>query len=200
MIKAIFFDFDGVIADTYDLNFQINKQLYPDVTKQEFLDLFMGNIYSKKNKKFKKGDMSMFFKKQKQKFTKDNFFPISTILKKMSQQYNLFIISATIDDNLNHFLKLGQLNNYFKKILGATTHKSKTKRFKMIFDKYNFLPEECLFVTDTVGDILEAKEANLDSIAVTWGYHNEQLLINYNPKAIAHFPKELISIIKSLSP
>jgi phosphoglycolate phosphatase len=199
MIKAIIFDFDGVIGDTYDISFQVATRLHPNITKQDFLNIFMGNVYVTAGVHFTEKDIPTFFEKTKQAFTSYNFFAVQPMLEKLSEKYKLFIISGTIDDNIKHFLALGNLGGYFQKILGATTHRSKIARFKMVFNEFNVTPEECLFVTDTVGDIVEAREANVESIAVTWGFHNEQLLLDYHPKAIAHTPDELIIVIEALS-
>jgi len=199
MIKAIIFDFDGVIGDTFDISFQALKQLHPDITQQEFLDYLMGNLYEKATVQFTEKDISIFFEKQKQAFTSKNLFRVQPMLDKLSKKYQLFIISGTIDDNIKYFLSLGNLGRYFQKILGASTHRSKIKRFKMIFSEFNLAPEECLFITDTVGDIIEAREANVESVVVTWGYHSEKLLLNQRPRAIAHNPNELLTIVDRLS-
>jgi len=199
MIKAIIFDFDGVIADTYDISFQVATQLHPNITKQDFLNIFMGNVYKTAGVHFTEKDIPIFFEKLKQAFTSKHFFAVRPMLEKLSEHYKLFIISGTIDDDIKHSLSLGNLGGYFQKILGATTHRSKIARFNMVFDEYNVAPEECLFVTDTVGDIVEAREANVESIAVTWGFHNEQLLLDHHPKAIAHTPDELVTVIEGLS-
>lgn len=200
MKKAIIFDFDGVIGDTYDMNFQISKEMYPHITKQNFDDLFLGNVYYNKERIFlTEKDTSLFFEKQKQLFTEKNFFEIMPILEKLNQQYKLFIISSTFDDNIKHFLKIGKIDNYFQKILGAITHRSKIEKFKMLFNEFNIVSNECVFITDTVGDILESKEVDVDTVAIAWGYHSKEILINYNPKAIADSPAQLLDIITSLS-
>jgi phosphoglycolate phosphatase len=199
MIKAIIFDFDGVIGDTYDISFQVARDIHPNTTRRDFLGLFMGNVYETAAVFFTGKNVPLFFEKQKQAFTGKNFFAVQPMLEKLSKQYRLFIISGNIDNNIKYFLECGNLGGYFQRILGATTHRSKAERFKMVFRDYNLTPGECLFVTDTVGDIIEAKEVNIRTIAVSWGYHDEQLLRNQQPLTIAHTPDELVSIIESLT-
>ena len=61
MIKAIIFDFDGVIHNTLELAYKINKKLGAMATLEEYKDFFNGNIYQHKQifpekvKKFFKG-------------------------------------------------------------------------------------------------------------------------------------------------
>jgi len=115
MIKAIIFDFDGVIGDTFDISFNAAIQLNPNITKDSFVDLFVGDVYKKALELFSQKDIPIFFEKQKKAFTRKNFFPVQPMLEKLSQRYKLFIISGTVDENINYFLSLGKLNKYFKK-------------------------------------------------------------------------------------
>lgn len=199
MIKAILFDFDGVIGNTFDISLNAALQVNPNITKESFLDLFVGDVYKKAMTLFSQKDIPIFFEKQKESFTTNNFFPVEPMLEKLSQQYKLFIVSGTVDENINYFLSLGKLDKYFQKILGATTSRSKLEKFKMVYDEYNIRPEECCFVTDTVGDVMDGREANVYTIAVTWGYHNEQLLLEHNPSTIVHSIDELITTIHTIA-
>lgn len=198
MVRAIIFDFDGVIGDTYDISYKAAYSINNDITDEDFRNLFMGNAYERVKTKFQQKDIPIFFERQKQVFTKKNFYPVKQALNKLHKHYQLFIISSTIDGNVNYFLSLGDLDRFFQKVLGGNNHRSKVEKFKMIFNEFNISPEECLFVTDTVGDIIEAREVGIGSIAVTWGYHDEQLLLNQKPLAVAHTSEELLNIINKL--
>ncbi len=67
-----------------------------------------------------------------------------------------------------------------------------------MFEKYNLKPEECIFVTDTTGDIIEARKINLRTITVTWGYHNKELLESEYPFCIVDTPDELLKAIVNI--
>lgn len=198
MIKAIIFDFDGVLIDTYDISFDIMKTIDKGITEQNFKDHFNGNAYKEERIKFKQKDIPIFFKKQKEKFTSKHLFSIKKVLKKLSDNFQLFIVSSTIDENIKYFLKIGNYDKFFQKILGATTHKLKVEKFKMIFSQFNLKPEECLFITDTVGDIIEARKVNIKTIGVTWGYHEKELLLKQKPFAVVDNAEELLEIIDNL--
>ena len=198
MVKAIIFDFDGVIGDTYDINFEVSKIFNSDITEQDFIDHHLGNVYHEPKIKFSSEDIPVFFAEQKQRFTSEHLFPLRELLAELKEEYQLFVVSSTIDENVKHFLELGDYHYFFEEILGATTHKSKVTKFQMIFDKYHLRPTECLFVTDTINDIKEAREVNLPTIGVTWGYHEKDLLLSEKPTAIAHTVEELRQIIADL--
>lgn len=195
MLKAIIFDFDGVIGNTYDINFKIAKTIDKNLTEENFKNHHKGNSYKERRIKFEQKNILAFFEKQKQKFEKKHLFPLEKVLNKLKKRFQLFIISSTTDENIKYFLKFGNYGRFFQKILGSTTHISKVKKFKMIFSEYNLRPEECLFITDTTGDIIEAKEVNVKTIGVTWGYHEEELLLSQKPFAIVHNSDELLKII-----
>ena len=47
MKKAVIFDFDGVIGDTFDFCYGPYKEVQPELTKDEYRSWFSGNIYDK---------------------------------------------------------------------------------------------------------------------------------------------------------
>lgn len=199
MLKTIIFDFDGVIGDTYDIYYELCKEFFKDLSEQDFKDYHNGNVFQSNVMKWKPQDLAIFFEKQKQKFTKKHLFPLKKVISELQKKYQLLVISSTIDENVRYFLGLGGYNRYFQGIFGATTHKSKVEKFKMIFRQYSLKPKECLFITDTIGDIKEAKHVNVESIAVTWGYHDKELLSSQNPLAVVQKHDDLLQAIEKHS-
>ena len=61
----------------------------------------------------------------------------------------------------------------------------------MVFEKYNIGPDDCVMITDSKGDILEAREKDVESIAVTWGFNNYDVLLSGEPFRIVRLPDEL---------
>ncbi len=197
MLKAVIFDFDGVLADTYDINLKIYREFYPDVTEEEFEGLFKNNPLVN-HREWTDKHRYIFAQKQAQLFTKE-LLRLHDLVQWLSSRYLLFIVSSSEDENIKSYLGLGGLNKYFNQILGATTHRSKVEKFKLIFSKYNLKPEECLFITDTTGDIKEAKAVGLPTMAVTWGYHKRELLETAGADWVVDTPEELKSIIEKYS-
>ena len=50
--------------------------------------------------------------------------------------------------------------------------KNKTEKFKTIDRLYNSDAQHSIFITDTLGDLREAKLAGVPTICVTWGAHD----------------------------
>ncbi|MBI2112526.1 HAD family hydrolase [Candidatus Woesearchaeota archaeon] len=84
----------------------------------------------------------------------------------------------------------------FHEVLGAEIDPSKAERFYLLFKKYDIKPEECLFVTDTLGDILEANQVMVKTIAVDFGFHERKRLKKGNPAMIVSTFSELVKAIR----
>lgn len=193
-MKAIIFDFDGVIGDTKEINYSISKLTNPDLTVKKFEDHHNGNVFEKPL--FSSPDN--FHELQKERFTKDNLFPLVDEIKAFSDNYLLFVVSSSREDNIEHFLALGNVKTCFQEILGSGFHTSKVEKFKYIFNKYDLSNEDCVFITDTIGDVKEARQVHLRSIAVTWGYHARDVLESEKPfKTVSEFD-EVKEIVESM--
>lgn len=194
MSKGIIFDFDGVIHDTFELAYEVAVSIYgKDFTREEYKSFFDGNLFEHK------------------KVTKDNNFiekisegykalkieeEIEKVLIKLKKKFDLFIISSTSEHLLDFYLKNNDIHFLFKEVLGSETHKSKVKKFELLLNKHNLNKDEVLFVTDTLGDILEANKIGIKTIAVDFGFHERERLEKGKPIAIISKFDELINEIK----
>jgi phosphoglycolate phosphatase len=196
-MKAIIFDFDGVIADTYDFNMGITKEVGHDVSHEDFKAHHDGNCLEKPRIVFTEESADNFFSKYFEKITDVKpFFSLENIqtLKKISA---LYIISSTKEQSIKKFLNHNSLN-YFDEILGCDFHKSKVEKFKYLLNKYNLKPDEVIFVSDTLGDILEANKVNVKTIAVNYGFHDLDRLKKGSPFKIVSNFDELLKVIKDM--
>lgn len=195
MLKAIIFDFDGVLGDTWAMNLEVCQMFKPHLTEESFRNHHNGNVYKSKELNFNKEDEEFHAKEMKKRFEDKHLFPFKKDLPNLAKIYKLFVVSSTNEQSLETYLTFGNLLPLFSEVMGKYAHTSKVEKFKMIFEKYNLLPEECLFFTDTLGDIREASEVNLPVVGVTWGYHDFYTLQKGEPwKIISEF-EELIPTI-----
>lgn len=61
----------------------------------------------------------------------------------------------------------------------------------------NTSPDEILFIGDSIYDIQTGKNAGMKTIAVTWGYQPEDMLLAETPDFLAHKPLDIINYIKN---
>ena len=67
-----------------------------------------------------------------------------------------------------------------------------------ILKELQVLPKDTVFIGDTKIDMQTAKNANMDSIGVLWGFRGEKELRENGAKYIVKTPKELVKLIGSL--
>lgn len=200
MIKLIMFDFDGVIDNNYELNFELSQRKFLDFTREEHKKLFEGNVHVEREK-LKGRDTGFDFLKhlsstRKTRKIKDE---MKEVLEKLSKNYDLGIISSCYEYGIKEYLEANQIHNLFSFLYGLETHKLKTHKFKKVLGEFNLKEDECIFITDTLGDILEANEVGIKTIAVDFGYHERERLEKGNPLQIISNFEELINAIKNVN-
>ena len=202
-LKAIIFDFDGVIHDTFDLVYSINTKVtsesHPPISKEEYKSFFEGNVLEKVYSTFD-GEISAKFREHESlafntlKMDDD----VKTDLRKLKEKFELYIISSNTEKNLIKYFHNNNFSNIFTDILAEETHKSKVEKFKLLFKKYDLNSHNCIFVTDTLGDIKEANNVGVKSIACTFGFHDEQRLRRGNPYLLISKFSEIVPSIDSI--
>jgi phosphoglycolate phosphatase len=196
-MKTILFDFDGVIVDSFQAAFGVHKNFRGDgFTENHYRDFHDGNI-------FKSGIVDEivteeeFYKNYIPKFMQLPMLEgVVEVLEKLKERYNLIIISSTNSSTILEWLSKHNLAKYFTEIVGSDVHKSKEEKIKMIFDKYDVKASDCVFITDTLGDLREAAKAGVASLAVTYGFHEKERLRKGNPAGFIKSPQDMIQEIE----
>ena len=184
-MKTIIFDFDGVIVDTFDIAFEVNKLTRPSLNKESYREKFNGNINTAQFSEPETREID-FFHEYRKRLEKIKINPdTKKSIISLSKNFRLFVISSTVSLVIGNFLEKNNLLKYFIEILGLDVDPSKVEKFNIIFDKYNISPQETIFITDTSGDVLEAREAKINFIVgMLGGYQNENSLKKSKPDII----------------
>lgn len=200
--KLIIFDFDGVLANTEEFCFKIHKRKNKNLTWGKWQDLSNGNFWNGLNKAVDREDHVIprdFYERYEEEISKIN---IHDVLYKMvlalSKEYIIAIVSSTRSSTINGFLVKENLRECFSDILGADVHINKTIKISTLLKKYNKKVEDTIFITDSLGDILEANDCKVRSIGVTWGIHGKETLEKGHPITIINDPRDLFNSIKSV--
>jgi phosphoglycolate phosphatase-like HAD superfamily hydrolase len=176
--RHLIFDFDGVIADTFEIAFAVAQLTYPTLTRESYKQKWNGNIGDAVFTE-PKSDIEIDFQKEfaKRLETIEMTWRTKNSLQLLNEHYDLYIVSSTNTETIVSFLKRHKIKGLFKKVLGVDVESSKVKKFQMLFKKYSIQPEKVLFVTDTMGDIKEATEVGIKKIYPVYGtYTNLHLL------------------------
>lgn len=204
-IKLIIFDFDGVLADSFDSFFPLIRDSMKTVglslTPNQYRSFFMGNVHQGFmdfiNDEEKYSVFSEFRKNNYDKYYKARLFPgVVESLKQLQKKYILTIASSGKRTNIVNLLKKNKIGNLFDIIL-ATTEYTKENMIREILRKSKINPEQAVMITDTVGDLKVAKKSGLKTAAVTWGFHSAKMLKSEKPDCLANSFKMLYKDLKA---
>jgi len=114
----------------------------------------------------------------------------------LSNKYHLAIVSSSKTNLIEKYLDQNEIRGKFDLILGLEVGQSKIEKLKKVISHFGVQTRDCLFVTDTLGDILEGKRAGVHSIGVKWGFHSEEIMRRGGPLAIVDKPGEILELIE----
>ncbi len=197
-MKKIVFDFDGVVVNTREMVFEIFKQVYPKMAMEHFLNYFNTGVDKNDGIGFDIDDdfVEYFFREyDKQLGSRYLYDNIGSVLKNLSEKTELFIITGNSEEVVKKFLKKNDLD-VFRKILGYEIDTSKREKFKILKEKYSVRLEETVFVTDTLGDVMEGQKAGCRILAETFGYHDRVRLERGKPDWLVDSWGEVVEILR----
>jgi phosphoglycolate phosphatase len=198
MIKNIIFDFDGVIADSFDVNLALSKEHDEDATLEDFLAHHDGNVFETPRINFKPERLEEFYAEYRKRLGPSHIERASAPLRRLGEKHSLYIISSNGEEGIKEVLEKAGVVQLFTRIMGAETHTSKEEKFKMLMADNAVTPENSVFITDTLGDIKEAHKVNIRTIAETFGFHDKERLAQGNPFKIVDSWEEIEDTINEL--
>lgn len=204
-MALVIFDFDGTIADSSHLTFQIYEKLSLSFglrafTEEEIIELKALSI----QEKLKRHQISIFQVPRLARKTRKIVSELMTEIKpfeKMkdvllslkSEGHEIGIVSSNSKKNILKFL----LHYDFpipKLMYGKASFFGKRKHLKKMHRKYK--SKEAYYVGDEMRDILACEKLDIKMIAVTWGFDDESILKESHPDFIAHTPLDILRIVR----
>lgn len=124
--------------------------------------------------------------------------PFATLHGVLQQLYNakcsLGILSSNSHENVTTWLALNNMNHYFNFIHTESSYLGKNFSMKNVLKKHGINKQETFYIGDETRDIDAAKRNGIYSIAVTWGFNSEKVLLQHRPHYIARKPEDLLEI------
>lgn len=182
---AVFFDFDGVIADSVDVKTyafaELFKEYGPEI-KDKVIEYHIQNGGMARYEKFR-----YYYKNLLRKDITDNELKklgkrfselvvekvisskyingaIETLKNLFKNKIPLFIISGTPQDEIEYIVKKRSLSDYFTEVHGSP--RKKAAIIKEILDRHKYHPSKCLFIGDSMSDYNAAKETGTQFIGI----------------------------------
>jgi phosphoglycolate phosphatase len=118
------------------------------------------------------------------------------VITHLAETYTLVVVSSTITPPIREKLERSGIASCFAEILGNDVHPSKEEKLRMVFATHATRPDDCVFVTDTAGDVREAARVGVGSIGVSWGYQPREMVEKANPFLIVDSPRAIVGAVE----
>ncbi|MGI9553731.1 MAG: HAD family hydrolase [Thermodesulfobacteriota bacterium] len=202
MLKAIIFDFDGIIADTEPTHLEAFKKVLEEIdislNDNDYYENFLAfddkklfsEILKINNREIQENFVETLIKKKNVLVT--SFFSeyvvlfpgFQNFLGKVKNNYRLSIASGALKSEIVFVLEKFNIENEFSVITAADDvlnckpdPEVFIKSLKSLNEANNeaILPDECLVIEDSVYGIEAAKKANMKCLAMTHTYSADYL-------------------------
>ena len=203
-MKLLLFDFDGVLVDSLDVYEKTVtdclRQIGQPLTRgrEEFLELFEGNFYESL---VEKGvDLEKFITASVDILSKVNyaemkpFDAIRPVLRELAKSHPMIVISSNDTPTITEALRLYDFNGIFQEVLGSDFMFSKKDKILYAAHKYQATLSDIYYIGDTTGDMKEAKEAGIQAVGVTWGWHSKEKMAAAQPGYLFDKPEDLLQL------
>lgn len=110
--------------------------------------------------------------------------------------YSLGILTSNSIENVSTWLNQYQLDHLFNFIREESNFFSKKSLLKKILKTHNIEKSQAFYIGDETRDIEAAKQSEIFSIAVTWGFNSEKALSQSQPDHIARVPEDILTILR----
>jgi phosphoglycolate phosphatase len=209
MNKAIIFDFDGTIANSFEL---FVKTLHQLLHKSELLSPeIIEDLRGKQIKEItaqlgiKPWQLPQFVVKGRRVISAnyesvETFEGLPALIQELSMQgYELFILSTNGGVVIQRFLKKQNLDKYFRQIYADIGLTGKARSLTRLISRHRYSKSEALYIGDEIRDIEAAHKAGIKCISVSWGYSAPKSLEAHNPDYLVTIPGEILTILESES-
>ncbi len=207
MLRAIFFDFNGVLVDDEPLHFKLFQNVLAplgiELTQKRYYENYLGyddhDCFAAVLRDFGKPvDEALIQKLTLEKNhayleaarAKDLFIPGALdFVRKTSAHLFLGIVSGALRDEIQTWLEFGKVQSLFQTIVSANETKQgkpNPEGYLRALDDVNrdcvapseiLLPQECLVIEDSIWGIEAAQSAGMKCIALATSYPPENLQI-----------------------
>lgn len=208
-IDTIIFDFDGTIIDTNrlieeGLNYFALKYRGKALTRKEISEMTGKTLEDQMN--YIKPDKAEIMVEQFKIWYIHNHdaktcaFPgVKELLEHLKLLgYRIALVSnnsrAAIELGIRH---LG-LNDLFETIVtrdDVKAVKPSPEGLIQVMNYFNIVPEQCMYIGDTAGDMMAAKSANMLSVMVGWTHLTQEQIYALEPGWLLKVPNHLFMIL-----
>jgi phosphoglycolate phosphatase-like HAD superfamily hydrolase len=204
----IIFDYDGVIVDSLDTNLKIAARacqkigcpVHPSKAEIERLENIafddLGRQIGVPESKIPKFTEIVFDLLAQDPISPPIFPGIKEVIQKLKRKSHIAIITTNVKTAVNRVLESGGLCHDIDLVMGAEQNGSKSEKLCQAMASFNVRSSFTYMIGDAVSDIREAHKAGVNSIAVNWGYHPKDKLLQASPGHVVNAPEDIMAIVR----
>ncbi len=204
MLKAIIFDFDGVITDSEPVHLKMFQKVLGEmgltISEKDYYEIYLGmddkgcftTLLKSKGIDSNIGQIQSLIDKKTEylmDYIKDNLFiypGVVEFIETASEKYLLAIASGALRHEIEFILEGAGIRSAFPIIVSAedvSKGKPNPESFNRALDKLNEISRkpittaECLVIEDSIAGIEAAKAAGIRCVAVTNTYGQDRLFM-----------------------
>jgi phosphoglycolate phosphatase-like HAD superfamily hydrolase len=197
--KAIIFDFDGTLADSFSVMLQILHTLIRRKLVKEDISRLRGMRSRDVLRELHISPWRALFLSAKVRHLMSdrmNEIPlipgIDQALRVLAHSYPLYILSANSVANAREFLTRNHIADVFSGVYGGVQPWMKRGALKKILKERKLNVGDVWYVGDGYLDVKAAHRAGMKAVAVAWGYSNIHVLESCHPEALVFSSEELV--------
>jgi phosphoglycolate phosphatase len=226
MARAILFDLDGTLVDTraasWELFAETNLAFALGIDSREaFFRAFEGNFFDSLAKLCPDPQRAAAVKAHFMELLRTRYHPalipgMVDVVRALAPQCTLAVISTNGIEAIRRILVGADLATCFSHVFSGDVEPRKSVSIRRFLGDQRYAvhrscspayqdaaggaaalaAQDVVLVTDTVGDVREAREAGVRAIGVSWGMHSERQLLDAGAERVALWPQELVAWLR----
>ena len=208
-IAAVLFDFDGTLVDTRTASWPLFAETSREFdlgieTREQFFALFEHNIYESLARHCGDAARAQAAAQHFLDLVRDHYAPpfidgIDAVLDTLARERTLAILSSNHSGTVRRLLESGGVAAHFSHVYGGDMQPSKAAAIADFLaggwdgtGARRYDADEVVLVSDTSGDVAEARAAGIRALGVAWGMHDAARLAAAGAAHVAHEPPEIL--------
>lgn len=207
MLRALVFDFDGTLADTFQavvdsVNDVQGRYRYAPIEDSERLREKNWFQIVFRELRIPLYRLPGFYRRVRSRartrFLTAELFPeITDLLQALGKQFDVVILTSNKKKVVRTLLSENNID--VDEIIADVPLFSKASALTAMLKRRKMRPHEMLYIGDEVRDIRACKRAHVPVCAVSWGFHSKAMLRRSEPDFLVETPTELLQLLLALA-